>query len=397
MALVSSHRLGTSSAVRLSVPVLPPAVSVVMPVHNGEQHVANAIMSVLRQTFKGFELLVIDDGCDDSSMEVIRSAVGRDPRVRVLSQPHAGVAQARNLGIRAARARWVALLDHDDEFEPDKLRRQLEFAGMYPDAPLVSTYGHRMGSRGRELGTFDVGPTSRDEYAERKRLNKVFYLLASSVMFDRDLVIGLGGFDSRMVGIEDVALWTLIAEDHLILTLPDRLVRYRVHGQSLSAKNLRLQRNSTLWLQENLVRRRNGEPEVPLDSYLRSREILRPRDRVRDFLYYRSLASYRAAGALLADRNPVGLLNLAVSAVLWPAVPINRLRSQVGPWVKTRIEERWTGAGVRRESFSVTTDTMFADDPGSVQPELSKNRIAKGPIDEEGSQIRPLIRARRVR
>lgn len=101
-------------------PTLPvPRVSVVMPVYNVEAYVAEAIDSVLAQTMPDFELIVVDDGGQDGSMDVVRGYA--DPRIRVISQANRGLAGARNTGIAAARASIVAFLDSDDRWLPEKL------------------------------------------------------------------------------------------------------------------------------------------------------------------------------------------------------------------------------------------------------------------------------------
>ena len=97
----------------------PPRVSVVMPVYNVQAYVAEAIGSVLAQSFTDFELLIVDDGGADASMEICRSFA--DPRIRILSQANRGLAGARNTGIAAARGEFIALLDSDDRWLTDKL------------------------------------------------------------------------------------------------------------------------------------------------------------------------------------------------------------------------------------------------------------------------------------
>ncbi len=102
-------------------------VSVVIPVHNGEKYLAQAIESVLAQTFRDFELLIVDDGSTDGSRAIMDRCARRDARIRILSQANRGVSAAGNLGFEEARGEWVARLDADDVFLPDKLERQIAF------------------------------------------------------------------------------------------------------------------------------------------------------------------------------------------------------------------------------------------------------------------------------
>ena len=102
-------------------------VSVVIPVHNGERYLSQAIESVLAQTHRDLELLIVDDGSTDGSRAVAERFARRDARVRVLAQPNRGVAGAGNRGLEEARCEWVARLDADDVFLPGKLKRQVAF------------------------------------------------------------------------------------------------------------------------------------------------------------------------------------------------------------------------------------------------------------------------------
>ena len=97
----------------------PPKISVVMPIYHVEQFVAKAVRSVLDQTFKDFELICVDDGGTDGSIDIVRSF--DDPRIRIVCQENRGLAGARNTGIWYARGEFVALLDSDDVWHKDKL------------------------------------------------------------------------------------------------------------------------------------------------------------------------------------------------------------------------------------------------------------------------------------
>lgn len=123
--------------------VAEPIVSVVMPMYNGERYVAEAIESVLSQSFAQWELLVIDDGCRDRSVEVVmRYAAIRHGQIRCLHHPgrqNRGQSASRNFGIAHARGRYVAFLDQDDVWMPHKLERQVGILEAYPDAAM--TYG----------------------------------------------------------------------------------------------------------------------------------------------------------------------------------------------------------------------------------------------------------------
>lgn len=125
----------------LSVPV-----SVIIPVYNKRKFLPRALRSVLRQSFKNFEVIVVDDGSTDGGIDVVRAV--RDRRVRIIEQSNQGVSAARNTGIALARGRLVAFLDADDSWEPDflstiiELRRRYPAAGLYATNYCIKTPGH---------------------------------------------------------------------------------------------------------------------------------------------------------------------------------------------------------------------------------------------------------------
>lgn len=117
-----------------------PVVSVLVPVYNASLTLAHTARSILAQSFSDFELLLIDDGSTDGSLELCRSLAGTDARIRVLCQPNGGVSAARNLGLGEARGRYIAFIDADDIVTPDYLERLLE--GMRPADSVLSLCAH---------------------------------------------------------------------------------------------------------------------------------------------------------------------------------------------------------------------------------------------------------------
>src|SRR6185295_2958491 len=162
--------------------------------------------------------------------------------------------------------------------------------------------GWRIGGDGRELGVFDVGPVTREEFAGLHARNEVIYLLASSVMFRRDVAVSIGGF--REVDLaEDADLWTRIADDHIVLGLPERLVRYRVHPGSISSQNFFRQMESARLVKANCARRRGGLSEIGIKE-LRAELAAEPlHARVRRNATWRSQYCYRIAGGRLPNRD----------------------------------------------------------------------------------------------
>ncbi|WP_292521841.1 glycosyltransferase [Methanoculleus sp.] len=190
-----------------------PAVSVVIPLYNKRPHIARAVTSVLAQTVRDVEVIVVDDGSTDGGAEVVR---GFD-RVRLIRQENRGVSAARNRGIAAARGELVAFLDADDEWMPGhlealvRLRERYPCAGIYATAYLISEGGGRV--RAPSLGP-GVPPEPWEgllpSYFKAAALGEP-PLSASTVAVPRSILHETGGFDTRVWSGEDVDLWGRIA------------------------------------------------------------------------------------------------------------------------------------------------------------------------------------------
>lgn len=218
------------------------AVSVVIPAYNAQDHLARALVSVLRQTRKPDEILVVDDGSSDGTSAVIE---GFGPRVRGLSRPHRGAAAARNAGIRASKAALVAFLDADDEWLPEKLAMQIV---LHQKADLVMSYcrSNEWDAQGHDLGdTFRHGRPQRGLDAWRGLLAENF-IATPTVMARRDDLLAAGGFDERLKVGEDQDMWIRLALRGRVDFVDQSLVRVHTRSGSLSDSGFRDQIRFTL-------------------------------------------------------------------------------------------------------------------------------------------------------
>jgi O-antigen biosynthesis protein len=203
--------------------IVRPAVSVVIPTYQRAHSVVRAIDSVLAQSFRDFEVLVVDDGSTDDTEA--RVAALDDPRVRCVRKPYnEGVAAARNLGIRESRGRYLAFLDSDDVWFPDKLARQLERFDHAPDR-LGLVYGGVEQHDGQG-NTETSRPSHRGRlYAELLERN-VIHGGGSNVMIPRHVVARAGFFDESLPAIEDYDYWLRISRGHDIDFVDAVIMRY---------------------------------------------------------------------------------------------------------------------------------------------------------------------------
>lgn len=202
-----------------------PLVSVVMPVYNAASTVQQAVRSLLAQTYEWLDIVVIDDGSGDRSAALVAEL--RDPRVRLLTQPHRGLVPALQRGCAEAVGGYVARLDADDVAHPHRIARQIAHMDGNPPLGLLGTWAI-VSSEG---GATEFRPPSEDG-ALRRFLLWDNPFVHSSVMFRRAAYEQAGGYTTGPN--EDYRLWVRIAATWRIGVLPEHLVTHRVHPRSVS-------------------------------------------------------------------------------------------------------------------------------------------------------------------
>lgn len=213
---------------------MTPLVSVITPCHNAGRWLDVAIRSVQGQTFRDWELLVIDDGSRDDSAAIALEHSGEDPRVRLerLAHPRGGAA-ARNHGLKLAQGRFVAFLDADDLWRPEKLARQL--ALMEVTGAALSYTAYEKSSEDGVLSGRVFRPPLQVSYKSLLGTNAIG---CSTVMLDRN-VLGPRFFPDLRRS-HDYALWLeILHEGHRAYGMPEPLTIYRVRANSLSANKVR--------------------------------------------------------------------------------------------------------------------------------------------------------------
>jgi glycosyltransferase involved in cell wall biosynthesis len=196
-----------------------PLVSVIIPTYNRAAWVKEAAASVWAQTFRDYELIVVDDGSTDATLEALVSRGGQLTLLR--SEQRRGVSVARNRGVAAARGEWLAFLDSDDMWLPDKLARQVDYLRSRPDLAICQT-----GEIWIRNGVRVNPPTTH-----RKVTGDIFLpslerclVSPSAVMLHRGLFEALGGFDETLPAAEDYDLWLRIAWREPVGLTPEPLV-----------------------------------------------------------------------------------------------------------------------------------------------------------------------------
>lgn len=211
-----------------------PTVSVVMPAYNAERHLRTCMDSVLAQTFRDFEFLILDDGSSDATRAIVESY--DDPRIRFLPMTHVGRnGVVCNTGLRLARGRYVARMDADDAWEPAKLARQVAFLDEHPEVGVVFTHVQVIDGEGRPLTDHPLPFNAEVPAAEiGRRLLAGNFLCNPSAMLRKAVVDHLGGYHPLLRTVADWELWLRIAPHYGLHVIPEPLTRYRWHGANVS-------------------------------------------------------------------------------------------------------------------------------------------------------------------
>lgn len=274
----------------------PPEVSVIIPAFNAQRFLLETVNSVLVQTFRRVEVIIVDDGSTDSTLRLARAIV--DPGVTVITQPNEGQATARNRGLAAASSasRYVAFVDADDVWDPGKIEAQVAHLEADTEAVAVGCFMRYLSATGKPLGK-----TGR-VVAEEDRLQIAQGLLLpfpiSSCLIRKAVVEELGGFDPQLREAEDLELYAGLAQAGKLGCIPEVMGSYRVHPGSASAKKRASMNLFVRFVQQRLAARAAGG-DLSWDDFHRNYSLTLG-ERYRDHV----TAWYRSAGLWQLEGRP---------------------------------------------------------------------------------------------
>ncbi len=210
-----------------------PAVTVLMPIFNAEAYLEEAIESILAQSYRDMEFLVVNDGSTDRSEEIVRRY--RDPRIILVTQPNKGLVAALERGLQEARGRYIARMDGDDRSSPERIERQVAFLEEHPAVGLVGT-GAEIWVGGARSGREHRHPESDPLLRFELLFDNPF--VHSSVMMRRDVLLKTGGYrPGDQFFPEDYDLWSRMADVSKVANIPEILHIYREVPTSVCRKD----------------------------------------------------------------------------------------------------------------------------------------------------------------
>jgi glycosyltransferase involved in cell wall biosynthesis len=220
-----------------------PRVSVVIPLYNAEEYIGEAIEGILAQTYRDYEIVVVDDGSTDRSAAIVSSF---GAAVRYVFQPNAGVSAATNRGVSLAKGQLIAFLDNDDIWLPQKLERQVAYLDTHPECGFVNCDMQYISETGKKLDRILRGYNEQEPYV--RLFQKGYVIMCSAVMIRRWVCEKAGGFDEAFVaaGLQDMEWMSRVVTSTAVGYVPETLVLYRDHAPRIPRDRAR--RNEEIYL-----------------------------------------------------------------------------------------------------------------------------------------------------
>ncbi|MCD6063832.1 MAG: glycosyltransferase family 2 protein [Flavipsychrobacter sp.] len=207
-----------------------PLVTVLMPAYNAGPYIGEAIDSVLQQTYRDFELLVINDGSKDDTAKILESYT--DPRMKVVHQENMGLVRTLNKGLAIAKGEFIARFDADDVCYPERLEEQMAFLQAHPDYVAISSEADYMDEAGNFIFTYKFKYYEDDEI--RAAGFKLCPVIHSAVTFRKQAVLDAGGYDPNAITFEDHLLWRNLAQHGKMKNVRKSHIKVRFNPDSVT-------------------------------------------------------------------------------------------------------------------------------------------------------------------
>ena len=240
-------------------------ISVLMPVFNSENFISKSIESVIKQSFSNYEIIIVDDGSNDSTQEIIKNYCRKNNKIRLFTKSNSGITESLNYGLKFCKGKWIARLDADDLCHFDRLKKQLLIAESSNKIGLVGSDAIFINKFDKKLYYYSY-PSNHIKLKNNLLGCKNFFP-HSSAFFNRELVESLGGYRNRAGISEDWDLWLRIALKKEINNINEPLVKIRLHHDQVSKKYYLKQAYDTrVIVIANLLKRRKSYDPIEIFS-----------------------------------------------------------------------------------------------------------------------------------
>ena len=203
-----------------------------MSVYNGALYVKEAVVSILKQTYRDWELIIINDASTDKTLEILNDLATTDDRIKIITNAeNIGLTKSLNRGLLECSGEFVARMDADDVASSDRLEKQYDFMQTHLDVAVCGSQGIYIDHNGNKIGDKDLKLSSDDI---KKKLLFNNQCIHSSLFFRKSIVDELGGYNEQFKTSQDYELIVRIAKKYQVVNLKDRLIHWRVHPGSVS-------------------------------------------------------------------------------------------------------------------------------------------------------------------
>ena len=268
-------------------------ISVIMPVYNGEKYLAEAIESILTQTFTDFELIIVNDGSTDSSLETIERY--NDRRIKLINNSkNLGITKSLNIALKEAKGKYIARQDADDISLSTRLEEQLKYIETHPEVGVVGTNVYNI----QEDGTIS-GSSCLDPKPTLEKLLKDNRIIHGSIMMGKRVIEEVGYYDDAFRISQDYELWLRISKNYEIRNIKNPLYKLRAHKKRITIVNLK---EATLEV-ILAVRMAKNHPNADVGKSINDEGILK----LYDFLSLTEKAAYHKRFFFKYMRNRFGI------------------------------------------------------------------------------------------
>jgi len=277
-------------------------VSVILPAYNAEDYLEEAIQSILDQTFKDFELIIIDDKSTDKTSQIILSFI--DPRIVIIkNQKNQGITYSLNKGLEIAKGAYIARMDADDISATNRLELQINYLEQNPSTSLLGCCAEVIDQNGVVFDMMEV-PLTNSEIFHTIFSSNCF--IHPSVIFKKSVITDLGGYDLSSAQSQDYELWLRVIQHNSVANLPDYLLKYRIHPNQISQKKLKRQRaladRARYKIYGDMERNQLNLPPINKNSFFQTQKGYKPslgNDHLRWIYRYRSMKRDDLANELI--------------------------------------------------------------------------------------------------
>lgn len=310
-------------------------VSIIIPAYNVGKYIAQTLDSILAQTYKNIEVIVVDDGATDNTKEIIEKYIKNKSFIKLISQKNKGLAGARNTGLKHAAGEYICIFDSDDIMLPNKIEKQVEFLEEHQECDLAySNIYHFIDNNPNKTYLWKLPQYSLNAY--RNLLLHGNYINPNSVLFRRSVYDKYGGFDESIRSAEDWDYWLKISYNKIKFGyLPDFLTMYRMRDNNLSADRVTMYSTALSVLEKQKKLRQSF-----YNRFLIGRKLIRWRIGL-IFAYLRN--GDRHSAYLQARFSNIGMV-FYVLLKLFPVKIINYLYKSIQ---KIRFLERFKSINIK--------------------------------------------------